>query len=388
LTSEGNNSKPAELVKFLDLRFQHAQLASNFRTRLDDIINTSTFLLGPSLTEFEEAWASYCDVDYAVGVGNGLDALHLTLRALDIGAGDEVLVPDNTFIATWIAVTLVGAKPIPITHDQATFNIDPDAVQAAIGPKTKAIIAVHLYGQPADLARLGAIAKRQNVTLIEDAAQAHGATFEGRRIGGHSEAAVWSFYPGKNLGALGDAGGITTNNAKIAKRLKALRNYGSSKKYHHETFGVNSRMDDFQAAVLSEKLPHLDEWNARRAQNAEIYSSLLRPLIGSYPRARFRLMSLPTVLEGVRPVWHQYVVRVTHRDQFQTLLLDSGIETSIHYPIPPIQQMNYKDSVEERHLLALDTTIGDDLLSLPIGPHLVSADIVRVCNAIERIVAS
>jgi len=388
LTSQGNNSKPAELVKFLDLRFQHAQLASNFRTRLDDIINTSTFLLGPSLTEFEEAWASYCDVDYAVGVGNGLDALHLTLRALDIGAGDEVLVPDNTFIATWIAVTLVGAKPIPITHDQATFNIDPDAVQAAIGPKTKAIIAVHLYGQPADLARLGAIAKRQNVTLIEDAAQAHGATFEGRRIGGHSEAAVWSFYPGKNLGALGDAGGITTNNAKIAKRLKALRNYGSSKKYHHETFGVNSRMDDFQAAVLSEKLPHLDEWNARRAQNAEIYSSLLRPLIGSYPRARFRLMSLPTVLEGVRPVWHQYVVRVTHRDQFQTLLLDSGIETSIHYPIPPIQQMNYKDSVEERHLLALDTTIGDDLLSLPIGPHLVSADIVRVCNAIERIVAS
>lgn len=388
MTSQGNNSKPAELVKFLDLRFQHAQLASNFRTRLDDIINTSTFLLGPSLTEFEEAWASYCDVDYAVGVGNGLDALHLTLRALDIGAGDEVLVPDNTFIATWIAVTLVGAKPIPITHDQATFNIDPDAVQAAIGPKTKAIIAVHLYGQPADLARLGAIAKRQNVTLIEDAAQAHGATFEGRRIGGHSEAAVWSFYPGKNLGALGDAGGITTNNAKIAKRLKALRNYGSSKKYHHETFGVNSRMDDFQAAVLSEKLPHLDEWNARRAQNAEIYSSLLRPLIGSYPRARFRLMSLPTVLEGVRPVWHQYVVRVTHRDQFQTLLLDSGIETSIHYPIPPIQQMNYKDSVEERHLLALDTTIGDDLLSLPIGPHLVSADIVRVCNAIERIVAS
>jgi len=388
LTSQGNNSKPAELVKFLDLRFQHAQLASNFRTRLDDIINTSTFLLGPSLTEFEEAWASYCDVDYAVGVGNGLDALHLTLRALDIGAGDEVLVPDNTFIATWIAVTLVGAKPIPITHDQATFNIDPDAVQAAIGPKTKAIIAVHLYGQPADLARLGAIAKRQNVTLIEDAAQAHGATFEGRRIGGHSEAAVWSFYPGKNLGALGDAGGITTNNAKIAKRLKALRNYGSSKKYHHETFGVNSRMDDFQAAVLSEKLPHLDEWNARRAQNAEIYSSLLRPLIGSYPRARFRLMSLPTVLEGVRPVWHQYVVRVTHRDQFQTLLLDSGIETSIHYPIPPIQQMNYKDSVEERHLLPLDTTIGDDLLSLPIGPHLVSADIVRVCNAIERIVAS
>ena len=388
MTSQGNNSKPAELVKFLDLRFQHAQLASNFRTRLDDIINTSTFLLGPSLTEFEEAWASYCDVDYAVGVGNGLDALHLTLRALDIGAGDEVLVPDNTFIATWIAVTLVGAKPIPITHDQATFNIDPDAVQAAIGPKTKAIIAVHLYGQPADLARLGAIAKRQNVTLIEDAAQAHGATFEGRRIGGHSEAAVWSFYPGKNLGALGDAGGITTNNAKIAKRLKALRNYGSSKKYHHETFGVNSRMDDFQAAVLSEKLPHLDEWNARRAQNAEIYSSLLRPLIGSYPRARFRLMSLPTVLEGVRPVWHQYVVRVTHRDQFQTLLLDSGIETSIHYPIPPIQQMNYKDSVEERHLLPLDTTIGDDLLSLPIGPHLVSADIVRVCNAIERIVAS
>ena len=258
MTSQGNNSKPAELVKFLDLRFQHAQLASNFSTRLDDIINTSTFLLGPSLTEFEEAWASYCDVDYAVGVGNGLDALHLTLRALDIGAGDEVLVPDNTFIATWIAVTLVGAKPIPITHDQATFNIDPDAVQAAIGPKTKAIIAVHLYGQPADLARLGAIAKRQNVTLIEDAAQAHGATFEGRRIGGHSEAAVWSFYPGKNLGALGDAGGITTNNAKIAKRLKALRNYGSSKKYHHETFGVNSRMDDFQAAVLSEKLPHLD----------------------------------------------------------------------------------------------------------------------------------
>lgn len=388
MTSREDNSKPAELVKFLDLQFQHAQLTSNFRSRLDDIINTSTFLLGPSLTEFEEAWARYCDVDYAVGVGNGLDALHLTLRALDIGAGDEVLVPDNTFIATWIAVSLVGAKPIPISHDRATFNIDPDAAQAAIGPKTKAIIAVHLYGQPADLARLSAIAKRQKVTLIEDAAQAHGATFEGRRIGGHSEAAVWSFYPGKNLGALGDAGGITTNNAKLAERLKVLRNYGSSKKYHHEIFGVNSRMDDFQAAVLSEKLPHLDEWNARRAQNAEIYNALLRPLLGSNPSSRFRLTSLPKVLKGVRPVWHQYVVRVTRRDQFQSLLLDAGIETSIHYPVPPIQQMNYKDSVEERHLLALDTTIGDDLLSLPIGPHLGSADIVRVCKAIERIVAS
>lgn len=388
MTSREDNSKPAELVKFLDLQFQHAQLTSNFRSRLDDIINTSTFLLGPSLTEFEEAWARYCDVDYAVGVGNGLDALHLTLRALNIGAGDEVLVPDNTFIATWIAVSLVGAKPIPISHDRATFNIDPDAAQAAIGPKTKAIIAVHLYGQPADLARLGAIAKRQNVTLIEDAAQAHGATFEGRRIGGHSEAAVWSFYPGKNLGALGDAGGITTNNAKIAERLKVLRNYGSSKKYHHEMFGINSRMDDFQAAVLSEKLPHLDEWNARRAQNAEIYNALLGPLLGSYPSSRFRLMSLPKVLKGVRPVWHQYVVRVTRRDQFQSLLLDAGIETSIHYPVPPFQQMNYKDSVEERHLLALDTTIGDDLLSLPIGPHLGRADIVRVCKAIETVVAS
>lgn len=381
-------SEKTGAIKFLDLRHQHAPLDQRLQVRLDEILKSSAFLLGPNLSEFEELWARYCEVNHAIGVGNGLDALHLTLRALDIGPGDEVLVPDNTFIATWIAVSLVGASVVPIAHDPDTFNIDPDAVLAAIGPRTRAIIAVHLYGQPADLTALSKIAAEKDVFLLEDAAQAHGATLRGKRIGGHSTAAVWSFYPGKNLGAIGDAGGITTNDEDLARRLRSLRNYGSATKGYHESLGINSRMDEIQAAVLSEKLNFLDQWNAQRFANAETYLSSLSHLLDSYDTGRLRILSLPKVLPGTRPVWHQFVIRVTHRDEFQSLLLDSGIETSIHYPVAPSQQMAYQGLVKDRRFMTSDESFGDKLLSLPIGPHLSEPQILRVCNSIERIIAT
>lgn len=369
-------------VPFLDLSGPHSELGGELLAAIESVIRGSNFVLGPEVERFEASWAEYCDVPQSIGVGNGLDALHLILRALDIGPGDEVLVPENTFIATWLAVTMCGATPISVPADPKTFNIDPGSVATAVTSRTRAIIAVHLYGQPADLDALAEIAESHGIKLVEDAAQAHGALYKGRRIGGHSAAAAWSFYPGKNLGALGDAGAVTTNDTELAQRIRLLRNYGSKVKYEHLVQGVNSRLDEVQAAVLSAKLSRLDEWNARRVGFADRYLQGLTPLLSGAPASdRPRLLSLPIIPEWADPVWHLFVVRVSQRDQVIAQLADHGVETSIHYPIAPAKQSAYSATRTSSHSARAEHDSSSELLSLPIGPHLTVEQVDQVIEA-------
>ena len=374
-------SRSGVRVPFLDLGVQHAQLQRQLRAATKRVVESNTFILGAEVSRFESAWADYCDVDHAIGVGNGLDALHLILRALDIGPGDEVIVPANTFIATWLAVTMCGAVPVSVEPDRETFNMNPSLVDSAVTKKTRVIIAVHLYGQPADLDALGDIARRRGIHLVEDAAQAHGAIYKGRKIGGHSVAAAWSFYPGKNLGALGDAGAVTTNNEEIADKIRILRNYGSRIKYEHLMPGVNSRLDEIQAAALSVKLPLLDRWNARRAEVAGSYDAALAPLVSEDSKGEScQLLSIPVVRHGGISVWHLYVIRVSHRDAAIKFFSKRGIETSIHYPIRPDQQAAFgvgRNSSKTR----LENDDSHQLLSLPMGPHLNRVQVGEVIAA-------
>lgn len=372
-------------VPFLDLSVPHRELANQLKAATARVIDSNSFVLGQEVARFETEWAKYCQVEYAVGVGNGLDALHLILRALDIGPGDEVIVPANTFIATWLAVRMCGASPVSVEPDWETFNLDASQVDAAVTGKTKAIIAVHLYGQPADLDALGQIAAKRSIHLVEDAAQAHGATFRGRRIGGHSVAAAWSFYPGKNLGALGDAGAVTTNDPKLAERIRMLGNYGSRVKYEHLLPGVNSRLDEIQAAVLSTKLPALDKWNQRRTEVARSYCEALEPLVRvASSKESCQLLSIPVVRDWTEPVWHLYVIRVSHRENAVKFFSERGIETSIHYPIRPEQQAAFRDDHGFNH----GRSQADDshqLLSLPIGPHLSQGQVDQVIAACREL---
>jgi dTDP-4-amino-4,6-dideoxygalactose transaminase len=345
------------------------------------VVESNNFILGSEVEGFEAAWADYCEVSHAIGVGNGLDALHLILRALEIGPGDEVIVPANTFIATWLAVTMCGAMPVSVEPDPESFNLDPRIVENAVTERTKAIIAVHLYGQPADLDALGEITRKRGIHLVEDAAQAHGATYKGRKIGGHSVAAAWSFYPGKNLGALGDAGAVTTNDGEIADKIRVLRNYGSRVKYEHLLQGVNSRLDEIQAAALSVKLPLLDQWNARRTEVAHAYNEGLESLVGGGSAGEScRLLSIPVVREWAVSVWHLYVIRVSHRDAAMDFFSDRGIETSIHYPMRPDQQGAFSSS-KNSTLERSETDDSHQLLSLPIGPHLQRFQVDQVIAA-------
>jgi len=252
------------MIPFLDLGAAYRELKTEIDAAVHRVLDSGWYILGPEVEAFEAEWAAFCEADHAVGVANGLDALILALRALDIGAGDEVIVPSNTYVATWLAVTAVGARPVPVEPDLATHNIDPARIAAAISPATRALLPVHLYGQPADLDPILTIARQHGLTVIEDAAQAHGARYKGQRIGAHGDVVCWSFYPGKNLGAQGDGGAVTTNRADLADRISVLRNYGSRVKYVNEVQGVNSRLDPIQAAVLRAKLRHLDAWTERR----------------------------------------------------------------------------------------------------------------------------
>ena len=315
-----------------------------------------------------------------MGVGNGLDALTLALRALEIGPGDEVIVPANTYIATWLAVSAVGATPVPVEPDPATYNIDPALIKAAITPRTKVLLPVHLYGQPADLDPILDIARKYKLAVVEDAAQAHGACYKGQRIGAHGDIVCWSFYPGKNLGAFGDAGAVSTNRADLADRIRVLRNYGSRVKYINELQGTNSRLDPLQAAVLREKLRVLDEWNDRRRNLASQY---LDALAGTS-------LFLPVVPAWADPVWHLFVVRHSQRDALQLQLTSASIGTLIHYPTPPHLQQCY---AEESGGITYPVTesISSQLLSLPIGPHLRKNNVVQVidtliakCNDIDN----
>jgi dTDP-4-amino-4,6-dideoxygalactose transaminase len=363
-------------IPFLDLSAAYRELKTEINTAVSRVLESGWYILGPEVEAFESEWAAYCEAKYAVGLANGLDALTLALRALDIGPNDEVIVPSNTYIATWLAVTGVGATPVPVEPDVATHNIDPARIEAAITSRTRALLPVHLYGQSADMDPILDIASRHGLRVIEDAAQAHGARYKGQRIGAHGDIVCWSFYPGKNLGALGDAGAITTNDTALAERVALLSNYGSRQKYVNEEVGVNSRLDPIQAAVLRVKLTVLDEWTERRRAVASAYTLGL---------AESGLI-LPHVPDWAEPAWHLYVVRTPDRDRLQGRLSEAGIGTLIHYPIPPHMQKAYAGLGIAPKALPTARRLADDVVSLPVGPNLlmpeVNSIISEVCNAV------
>lgn len=347
-------------ISFLDLKSPHDELRLELSAAFDRVLNSGWYIHGTECKQFEAEFAQYCQAEHCIGVGNGLDALHLILRAYDIGAGDEVIVPSNTYIATWLAASYAGATPVPVEPDERTYNINPALIEAAITRRTKAILVVHLYGQPADMDAINSIAQKHGLKVIEDAAQAHGARYKGRRVGSLGDAAGFSFYPGKNLGAIGDGGAVTTNDAALAQRIRILGNYGSEVKYHNEVKGYNSRLDELQAAFLRAKLQVLDAWNARRQDIAVQYLSQLNATT----------LVLPHVPEWAEPVWHLFVVRSQQRDALQKQLSGAGIGSIIHYPISPHLQPAYAELGLRLGSLPMAELIHDEILSLPMGPHL------------------
>lgn len=361
-------------VPFNDLRAGYLELKDEIDAAVHRVLDSGWYILGPEVEAFETEFAMYCEARHAIGVANGLDALHLALRAMDVGAGDEVIVPSNTYIATWLAVSQCGATPVPVEPVAGTHNLDPSRIAAAVTRRTKVILPVHLYGQPADLAPILALARERGLRVLEDAAQAHGARYRGQLIGGHGDAVAWSFYPGKNLGAFGDGGAVTTNDPAVADRLRLLRNYGSSAKYVHDAQGFNSRLDPVQAAVLRVKLRHLDAWNARRKAVAAQY---MEGLEGT-------AVQLPEVPAWSEPAWHLFVLRHPRRDALQRHLEAAGIGTLVHYPIPPHQQQAYASARFDTGAFPLASRLAREVLSLPIGPHLDSAGIAHVIDAIRH----
>lgn len=360
-------------VPFLDIKATNIEVRSQLQAAFDRTLDSGWYILGNEVKQFELEFAAYCEVEHCIGVGNGLEALLLILRAYGIGAGDEVIVPSNTYIATWLAASYAGGTPVPVEPDARTYNLDPARIEAAITPRTKAIIAVHLYGQPADMDAINAVAKKHNLKVIEDAAQAHGAHYKGRRVGALGDAAGFSFYPGKNLGALGDGGAVTTNDAELAEKVRVLSNYGSRVKYHNEVKGFNSRLDELQAAFLREKLMKLDEWNARRKSLAAEY---LRQLLGTQ-------LGLPFVPDWADPVWHLFVVRSPSRDALQAYLTAQGVGAMIHYPIPPHLQPAYVELSIPQGSLPIAEAIHREVLSIPMGPHLPQEQQAQVIAALR-----
>jgi dTDP-4-amino-4,6-dideoxygalactose transaminase len=360
-------------VPFLDLKAPYAELRDELDAAYRRVMESGWFIMGDELRAFETEFAAYCGAKHCVGVGNGLEALHLILRGLGVGPGDEVIVPSNTYIATWLAVSYAGAKPVPVEPDPDTHNLDPERVHDAITPRTKAMIPVHLYGQCADMDPLRGLAASYGVKVIEDAAQAHGAEYKGRRAGSLGDAAAFSFYPGKNLGALGDAGAVVTNDDVLADAVRVLRNYGSREKYYNETKGYNSRLDELQAALLRVKMSKLDEWNERRKHVAERY---LRELEGAGG------VRLPRVPAWADPVWHLFVVQHPDRTRLQSHLTAAGVGTLIHYPKPPHLQEAYAELGYSRGAFPIAEQMADEVLSIPIGPHMSDADVDYVISQV------
>lgn len=365
-------------VAFLDLRDAYLELRAEIDAVVARVLASGWYIGGTEVATFEQEFAAYCEASHCVGTGNGLDALRLALDAMDVGPGDEVIVSSNTFIATWLAVDMVGATAVPVEPDPATHNMDPALVEAAITSRTKVVMPTHLYGQPADLDPLIAMARRHGLRVIEDAAQAHGARYKGRRIGAHGDAVAWSFYPGKNLGALGDGGGVTTDDPDLAARIRRIGNYGSSEKYVHQEKGINSRLDPIQAAVLSVKLRHLDAWNACRAAIAARYRA---GLAGT-------TLGLPFVPNWAEPAWHLFVVESDRREQLRAALSADGIQTQVHYPVPPHLQGAYADRGMGVGSFPVAERLSDVVLSLPMGPQLSMDDADRVLASLCRIVPS
>nr|WP_294170518.1 DegT/DnrJ/EryC1/StrS family aminotransferase [uncultured Sphingomonas sp.] len=359
-------------VPFLDLAAATRDLRNEIDGAIAEVLSAGWYVGGPALARFEEEFAAYCGAAHCVGVANGLDALHLSLRALDIGPGDEVIVASNSYIATVLAVTTAGATPVLVEPDPSTHNLDPGRVEQAITGRTRALLPTHLYGQPADVGALVAIARRHDLRLIDDAAQAHGAGYKGRRIGSLADVTAWSFYPSKNLGALGDGGAVTADDPEIARRVRVLGNYGSAVRYINEVQGVNSRLDPIQAAVLSVKLRHLDRWNERRKSIAAYYNERFGSLAPTVPQ----------VPEWADPAWHLYVVQHPDRDGFRARLAERGIQTLIHYPVPPHLQQAYADLKIERGSLPIAEKLAATVLSLPIGPHMSDGQVEQVAQAV------
>jgi dTDP-4-amino-4,6-dideoxygalactose transaminase len=359
-------------VPFLDLRASYMELKQELDASYQRVMASGHFILGAEVEAFEAEFAAYCGVKYCVGVGSGLEALHLILRALDIGSGDEVIVPANTYIATWLGVTHTGATPVPVEPNEDTYNINTTMIESAITPRTRAIIVVHLYGQPADVGPITAIARNYGLKVIEDAAQAHGARYGGARAGSLADAAGFSFYPGKNLGAFGDGGAITTNDTDLADKVRLLRNYGSKDKYVNEVRGFNSRLDELQAAFLRVKLNFLEKWNERRKRLASYYLQALKGLA----------LILPFVPEWAAPVWHLFVVRHCEREALQRYLVSKEIGTLVHYPIPPHFQSAYKELGLTPGAYPISEALHREVLSLPIGPHLRQEQAIAVVDAI------
>jgi dTDP-4-amino-4,6-dideoxygalactose transaminase len=358
-------------IPFLDLKRLNAAHDQAIRAGINRVLDSGWYILGAELEAFEREFAAYCQARHCIGVADGLDALSLILRAMDIGPGDEVIVPSNTFIATWLAVSAVGATPVPVEPRPGTHNLDPDRLAAAITPRTRAVMPVHLYGQPCEMDAINALAEQHGLKVIEDAAQAHGARCNGRRTGSLGHAAGFSFYPGKNLGALGDGGAITTNDDALAARLRLLRNYGSTVKYRHEVQGVNSRLDEMQAAVLRAKLPALDADNAARAQVAAWYLEALADAD----------VVLPEVAAGAEPVWHLFVIRTPRRAEVQAALTAAGIGHLVHYPLACHQQPAYAGQPWPE--LPIAEAFQHEVLSLPIAPYLGRDEVARVAAVVK-----
>jgi len=361
-------------VPFLDLRGAYLELQQEIDEAVRRVTASGWYIGGAEVEAFEAQFAGYCGARHCVGVANGLEALQLALAALGVGPGDEVIVASNTFIATLLAVTATGARPVLVEPDAATHNLDPDRVEAAITKRTKVLLPTHLYGQPADLDPLLEIADRRGLRLVEDAAQAHGARYKGRRIGAHGAVVAWSFYPGKNLGAMGDAGAVTTDDDSIAERVRMLGNYGSRVKYVHDIKGMNSRLDAIQAAILSVKLSKLDEWNDRRRDIAAYYTEQLADAA----------VETPFVPAWAEPAWHLYVIRTRARQALQQALERAGVQTLVHYPIPPHLQRAYADLGLGEGTFAIAEQLASEVLSLPIGPHLQPDSAARVVAAVRE----
>lgn len=362
-------------VPFLDLHASYKELELEIDNAVKRVLNSGFYILGPEVESFESEYAQFCDASYCVGVGNGLDAIYISLKALGVGVGDEVLVPTNTYIATWLAVSQCGARPVPIEPSVDSYNLDPSLIEKSITNKTKAIIAVHLYGRPAPLDEILKIAKKFDLKVIEDAAQAHGAVYKDKKIGGHSDMVTWSFYPGKNLGAFGDGGAITTNSEVLAKKAAVIRNYGSERKYENDIKGLNSRLDPIQAAILRVKLSRLDEWNARRTEIAKTYDDSFKS-VGWY---------VPGEESGCSSSWHLYVLRHSRRDSIVAELNARGINVLIHYPIPPHLQRAYSSLGYVRGDFPIAEKLADEVFSLPIGPHLSVENMHRVVESVLKL---
>ncbi len=361
-------------VPFLDVAAAYNELEEELNSATRRVMSSGQYILGPEVAAFESEFGAYCEAKYCVGVGNGLDALHLILRAMEIGAGDEVIVPTNTYIATWLAVSYAGARPVPVEPDEKTYNIDPSRIEEAITPRTKAVIPVHLYGQPADMDPINELAGKYGLAVIEDAAQAHGSRYKGQRVGSLADAAGFSFYPGKNLGALGDGGAVVTNNEALADKVRVIRNYGSEKKYFNEMKGINSRLDEMQAALLRVKLGRLDEWNERRKSVARLYLQLLEGTPD---------LVLPFVPEFADPVWHLFVIRHGSREALQKHVSAGNVGTLIHYPRPPHLQEAYAELGFKPGRFPLAERMAGEVLSFPIGPHVSMEDAEYVASQME-----